>query len=179
VDYIRTNLFFELVHKKGKTFGPNRLSRRKWYPGDPVPEVFKDRSEDRGGDITVRKEDPTGDDPLRLEEFYEEINLREGFYHGIILDDLLMNLGRSESRVKNGPENSREVFAEVAETKGDENRENSENGSEEEELGSYDDNWYSDHAKNQEEMLSKIKRYLMTKDLSELEVMTTDQARFV
>jgi len=29
VDYIRTNFFFELVHKKGKTFGPDGLSRRK------------------------------------------------------------------------------------------------------------------------------------------------------
>jgi len=28
VDYIWTNFFFELVHKKGKTFGPDGLSRR-------------------------------------------------------------------------------------------------------------------------------------------------------
>jgi len=84
VDYIRTNFFFELVHKKGKTFGLDGLSRRKWYPGDPVPEVFKDRSKDRGKDIAIRKENPTGDDPLRLEEFYEEIDLREGFYHRIV-----------------------------------------------------------------------------------------------
>ena len=34
VDYIRTHFFFEIVHKKGKTFGPDGLSRRKWYPGD-------------------------------------------------------------------------------------------------------------------------------------------------
>jgi len=54
VDYIRTNFFFELVHKKGKTFGPDRLSRRQWYPGDPIPEDFADRSEDGGGDIVVR-----------------------------------------------------------------------------------------------------------------------------
>jgi len=33
--------------------------------------------------------------------------------------------------------------------------------------------------KNQEKMLSKIKRYLTTKDLSELGVMTTDQARLM
>jgi len=30
---------------------------------------------------------------LRLKEFYDGINLREGFYYGIILDDPLMNLG--------------------------------------------------------------------------------------
>jgi len=29
VDYIQTNFFFELVHKKGKTFGPDGLSRRR------------------------------------------------------------------------------------------------------------------------------------------------------
>ena len=50
---------------------------------------------------------------------------------------------------------------------------------EEEELGNYDDNQHSDYTKHQEEMLSKIKRYLMTKDLSELGVLTTDQARFM
>jgi len=29
VDYIRTNFFFKIVHKKEKTFGPDGLSRRK------------------------------------------------------------------------------------------------------------------------------------------------------
>jgi len=125
VDYIRTNFFFKLVHKKGKTFGPDRLSKRKWYPGDPVPEVFKDGSEDGDRDITVRKEDPTGDNPLRLEEFYEEINSREGFYHRIVLDDPLMALGRSKARVKNGSETSREVFVEVVEPKRDKNNKDS------------------------------------------------------
>jgi len=179
VDYIRTNFFFELVHKKEKTFGPDRLLRRKWYPGDPMPERFKDKLEDSGGDITVRKESQTGDDPLRLEEFYDEIDLREGFYHRIIKSDPLMQLGWSEPRVTKRSGTSREVFAEVAEPKGDENDEDSENNSEEEEPGNYNNNWHSDHTKHQEEMLSKIKRYLTTKDLSELGVMTTDQARFV
>jgi len=179
VDYIRTNFFFELVHKKGNTFGPDRLSRQKWYPGDPVPKVFKDGLEDGGGDITIRKEDPTEDDPMRLEEFYEEIDSREGFYHGIVLDDPLINLGRSEVRVKNRPESSREIFAEVTEIEGDKSDESSGDNPEEEELGDYNNNQCSDHAKYQEEMLSKIKRYLTTKDLSELGVLTTDQARFV
>jgi len=99
VDYIRTNFFFELVHKKGKTFGPDGLSRRKWYPGDTMPERFKDGSEDGGGDIIVRKEGQTGDDLLTLEEFYDEIDSREGFYHGIMKDDPLMQLGQSEIKV--------------------------------------------------------------------------------
>jgi len=29
VDYIHINFFFEIVHKKGKMFGPDGLSRRK------------------------------------------------------------------------------------------------------------------------------------------------------
>ena len=59
------NFFFELVHKKGKTFGLDGLSRRKWYPGDTMPERFKDGLEDSGGNIIVRKEGQTGDDPLQ------------------------------------------------------------------------------------------------------------------
>jgi len=85
-----------------------------------------------------------------------------------------MTLGKSKVRIKNGLGSLRAVFAEVMRPKGDKNDENSGNDSEEEELGNYDDNWYSDHAKNQEEMLSKIKRYLTTKNLLELGVITTD-----
>ena len=179
VDYIRTNFFFELVYKKGKIFGLDRLLRRKWYSGDPVLETFKDGSEDGGGDITIRKENLTVDDSLRLKEFYDGINLREGFYYGIILDDPLMNLGQLEARIKDGPECLRAVFTKAVEHKEDKNSKNSEDNFAEEELGNYDDNRYSDHVKNQEEMLSKIKRYLITKDLQKLGVMTTDQARFV
>jgi len=79
-----------LVHKRGKTFGPDGLSRRKWYPGDTIPEGFKDGSEDGGKDIIIRKEGQTGDDPLTLEEFYDEINSREGFYYVILKSDPLM-----------------------------------------------------------------------------------------
>jgi len=64
-------------------------------------------------------------------------------------------------------------------TRKNENSKNSKDDSEKKELENYDNNWHSDHTKDQEEMLSKIKRYLTTKDLLELGVMTTDQARFV
>jgi len=179
VDYIRTNFFFELVHKKGKTFGPDGLSRRKWYPGDTMPEGFKDGSEDGGGDIIVRKEGQTGDDLLTLEEFYDEIDSREGFYHGIMKDDSLMQLGRLEIKVIKRSERLRAAFTEAVKPRGDEHNEDAEDSSEEEELGIYDNNRCSDHAKYQEEMLFKVKRYLMTRDLSEIGVMTADQARFV
>ena len=55
-----------------------------------MPERFKDGSEDGGEDIIVRKEGQTGDDLLTLEEFYDEIDSREGFYHGIMKNDPLM-----------------------------------------------------------------------------------------
>ena len=64
IDYIRTNFLFEIVYKKGKTFRPNGLSRRKWYPGDPPQEDFTDGTDDGAGDIVVRKEDPKSLDPL-------------------------------------------------------------------------------------------------------------------
>ena len=90
-----------------------------------------------------------------------------------------MQLGRSELRVTKRSECSRAAFTETMEPKEDENNEDSEDNSEEEELGNYDNNRHSDHVKHQKEMLSKIKRYLTTKDLPELEVMTAEQARFV
>jgi len=129
--------------------------------------------------LLLEKKAKQGMIPLRLEEFYDEIDSREGFYHGIITSDPLMQLGRSETRVTKRSKCSRAVFTETVEPKGDENDEDSKDNSEEEELGIYDNNQHSDHAKHQEEMLSKVKRYLTTKNLLELGVMTADQARFV
>jgi len=85
-----------------------------------------------------------------------------------------MQSGRSEVGVTKSPECSRAVFKEAVEPKGAKNDKDSEDNSEEEELGIYDNNWRSDHMKYQEEMLSKVKRYLTTRDLSELGVMTVD-----
>jgi len=84
VDYICTNFCFEIIHKKGKTFGLDGLSRRKWYPGDLLLAEFKDGTDDGAGDIVLRKEDPIELDPLELEEFYEEIDSREGFCQEIM-----------------------------------------------------------------------------------------------
>jgi len=79
VDYICTNFFFEIMHKKGKTFGPDGLSRQRWYPEDPALEDFKDGTDNGTGEITWRKGDLQDKDPLELGEFYEEIDSREGF----------------------------------------------------------------------------------------------------
>ncbi|KAF9441004.1 hypothetical protein P691DRAFT_685416, partial [Macrolepiota fuliginosa MF-IS2] len=78
VDFIRTNFHFTLVHKMGKTFGPDGLSRRKWYPGDKTTRQFDDGSDDEGEDFTLVKADPNGEDPLPLEDFYDDIDTRTG-----------------------------------------------------------------------------------------------------
>jgi hypothetical protein len=71
-------------------FGPDGLSRQKWYPGDPLEQAFDDGSEDdRGtsGDFELIKEDPDDDNPLSLEAFYGDIDNQEGFLHKVIGDD--------------------------------------------------------------------------------------------
>ena len=88
-----------MVHKKGKTFGPDGLSRRRWYPEDPIPEDFADGSEDGGEDIVVRQGGPQEEEPLELETFYEDIDSREGYYNQIMESDTLMELGRLESEI--------------------------------------------------------------------------------
>ena len=51
--YIRTNFFFEIVHKKEKTLKPDRLSRRKQYPGNPLPDIFENGSDNEKDDIPI------------------------------------------------------------------------------------------------------------------------------
>ncbi|KXN91520.1 hypothetical protein AN958_12762 [Leucoagaricus sp. SymC.cos] len=74
VDYIRTSFQFTLIHKKGKMFSPNGLSRRKCYPEDPIKRRFDDGSEDDGEDLEVIKKNPDDEYPLPLETFIDEIN---------------------------------------------------------------------------------------------------------
>jgi len=100
VDYIHTNFFFEIVHKKGKTFGPDGLFRRRWYPGDPIPEDFKDGMDDGTGEITWRKRDQQDKDPLELGEFYEEMDSREEFCQRVLEKDGSLELERQLA--KNG-----------------------------------------------------------------------------
>jgi len=150
VDYIRTNFFFEIVHKKEKTFKPDGLSRRKWYPGDPPPEEFTNGTDDGAGDIILRKDNPQEPDPLELEEFYEEIDPREGFLQEILRDDRLLSLEWQFTKdsdyfkrigcveiftetIEDGPENSLETDREE-----------------------YDDNRRSENAKRLEDRLIKV-----------------------
>ena len=174
VDYIWTNFFFELVHKKGKTFGPDRLLRRRWYPEDPMPEDFTDGSEDGGGDIVVRQEGPQEDKPLKLETFYEDIDLREGYYNQIIESDTLMELGHAEPETQIEAIRSQTVYAEIVDPKDKEITIR-----DEEEPEEYDNDRRSEYARKQEEMLAQIKNYLTTRDKSQLGTMTADQAKLM
>ena len=53
VGYIRTNLFFEIVYKKGKIFEIDKLLRRKWYTEDLSLDKFEDSSDNEKGDILI------------------------------------------------------------------------------------------------------------------------------
>ena len=116
VDYIRTHFFFEIVHKKKRTFGPDGLSKRKWYPGDLPEEDFKDGTDDGTGDIVMMKEDPTSSDLLELEEFYEEIDSREGFFYKSIEKEPLLELekGLVEDSSRDSTNKIGDIFLEMA-----------------------------------------------------------------
>ncbi|XP_006462350.1 hypothetical protein AGABI2DRAFT_151831 [Agaricus bisporus var. bisporus H97] len=93
IDYIRTNFQFTLLHKKGKTFGPDGLSRRKWYPGDPIERRFDDVSEDDQEDFELVKENPDDKDPLSLEAFTDDIDTRTGFMQQIMSESTEFHRG--------------------------------------------------------------------------------------
>ncbi|KAF7777764.1 hypothetical protein Agabi119p4_3836 [Agaricus bisporus var. burnettii] len=86
VDYIRTNFFFILMHRKGKDFGPDGLSRRRAYPGDKFARNFDDGSDDEGEEFVLVKGNPEDEDPLPLEEFIDEIDTRTGFLQQVVKD---------------------------------------------------------------------------------------------
>ena len=47
------NFFFKIVYKKKKTFGLDRLLRRKWYPRDSPLNKFKNSSDNEKDDILI------------------------------------------------------------------------------------------------------------------------------
>jgi len=173
VDYIQTNFFSEIVHKKGKTFRPDGLSRRKWYPGDPPQENFTDGTNDRVEDIVVRKEDPKSLDPLELEEFYDEIDSREGFFHESIEKEPLLELEGNlveDSRRSNSNE-MRDMFLETTSEGPAQDLESSHE--------EYDDNRRSEHAKRIDERIKQIKELLVTKSKRSFGKLTVEQASLV
>jgi len=173
VDYIQTHFFFEIIHKKGKTFGPDGLSRRKWYLGDPQEEDFKDGTDDGTGDIVMRKEDPTSSDLLELEEFYEEINSREKFFYESIEKGSLLEL--EKGLVEDGSRDSTNKIGDIfLETASEEPKQDLENGQKE-----YDDNRRSNHAKRIDERIKQIRELLATKSKRSFEKLTAEQASLI
>lgn len=79
VDYIRTNFFFKIVYKKGKTFGLDRLSRKKQYSKNLFLDRFEDSSDNEKKNILILLGKNQEEIPLELEKFYENIDLRKGF----------------------------------------------------------------------------------------------------
>jgi len=71
---------FTLVYKEEKTFGLDGLSRRKGYPGDKKTRRFNDRTDNEGKELAFQKKTLGLSDLLPLEEFWEEIDTRTGFF---------------------------------------------------------------------------------------------------
>jgi len=64
----------------------------------------------------MTKEDPTSLDPLELEEFYEEINSREGFFYESIEKELLLELEKDlvEDSSRDSTNKMGDIFLEIA-----------------------------------------------------------------
>ena len=64
----------------------------------------------------MRKDDPKSLDPLELEEFYKEINSREGFFHESIEKEPLLELERNlvEDSRRSNSNKTRDIFLETA-----------------------------------------------------------------
>ncbi|KXN83936.1 hypothetical protein AN958_00801 [Leucoagaricus sp. SymC.cos] len=77
------NFQFTLVHKEGKTFGPDGLSRQRYYPGDKTTRNFDDGTDNEGKEFELEKATPETSDPLPLDEFWDDIDIRMGFMNKV------------------------------------------------------------------------------------------------
>ncbi|KXN91842.1 hypothetical protein AN958_11661, partial [Leucoagaricus sp. SymC.cos] len=77
------NFQFTMVHKEGKIFGPDGLSRQRYYPGDKTTRNFDDGTDDEGEEFELEKATPETSDPLPLDEFWDDINTRTGFMNEV------------------------------------------------------------------------------------------------
>ncbi len=191
VDYIRTNYHFELVHKRGKTFGPDGLSRRPWYPGDSTQRKYDDGSEDEGEDFELIKANPEDEDPIELEEFYEEIDTRTGYLQEVLClsvglqDDLAKakESTRQEIDVKRMiayKEETPELLRAFLEKTADLESESLEDEPEEEEVAPYNEERRTDVARMQDERLGKIRDWLANNPKGfDTSKMDPEKAKFV
>lgn len=89
VNYIRTNLFFEITNKKEKTFELDGLLRRKQYPGNLSLDRFENGLDDEKSDIPILLKKYQEEIFLKLEEFYKDINLQEDFFYEKFVEDMV------------------------------------------------------------------------------------------
>jgi len=121
----------------------------------------------------MRKEDPISLDPLELEEFYEEIDSRKGFFYESIEKGFLLEL--EKGLVEDGSRDSTNKIGDIfLETASEEPKQDLENGQEE-----YDNNRRSDHAKRIDERIEQIKELLATKNKRSFEKLTVEQASLI
>ena len=121
----------------------------------------------------IMKEDPTSLDLLELEEFYEEIDSREGFFYESIEKEPLLEL--EKGLVEDGNRDSANKMGDIfLETTSEEPKQDLENGQEE-----YNDNRRSDHAKRINKRIKQIKKLLATKSKRSFEKLTAEQASLI
>jgi len=121
----------------------------------------------------VRNEDHKSLDPLELEEFYEEINSKEGFFYESIEKEPLLELERNlvkDSRRSNNNK-TRDIFLKTASEEPKQNLESSHK--------EYDDNKRSNHAKRADERIKQIRELLATKSKRFFGKLTMEQASLV
>jgi len=121
----------------------------------------------------VRKENPKSLDPLELEEFYEEINSREGFFHESIEKKPLLELERNlvEDSRRSNSNKMRDIFLE---TTSEEPMQDLESSYEE-----YDDNRRNEHTKRANKRIKQIRELLTTKSKRSFGKLTAEQASLV
>jgi len=121
----------------------------------------------------VRKDDPKSLDPLELEEFYEEIDSREGFFYESIEKEPLLELKRNlvEDSRRSNSNKTRDIFLETASGEPMQDLESS--------CEEYDDNRRSEHVKRADERIKQIRELLATKSKRPFGKLTAKQASLV
>jgi len=102
----------------------------------------------------VRKEDPKSLNSLELEEFYEEINSREGFFHESIKKEPLLERNLVEDSRRSNSNEMRDIFLETASEEPTQDLESS--------CEEYNDNKRSEHMKRADERIKQIRELLVS-----------------
>jgi len=121
----------------------------------------------------MTKENPTSSDPLELEEFYEKIDSREGFFYESIEKEPLLEL--EKGLVEDGSRDSTNKMGDIfLETASEEPKQDLESGQKK-----YDNNRRSNHAKRIDERIKQIRELLATKSRRSFGKLTVEQASLI